>query len=171
MSAGKLQAVFGVGVRCMVNLMEPEERNYRNGALFADYSDIFTEIAAEQRKKVSCLRFPVRDLDVPDVGLMHRILDSIDAAIETGRPVYVHCQDGIGRTGTAVGCYLIRRGLADAETVIERIQQLREGVDSQSPWLSPETLDQVKFVETWHRHENFSDYQSPPYLFLTMCQF
>jgi hypothetical protein len=153
-AAGKLQALFDVGIRCIVNLMEPDERDYRHGALFADYSGIFTDIAAEQQETVSCLRFPVRDLHAPDIATMHRILDAIDAAIETGRPVYVHCWGGIGRTGTAVGCYLIRRGLAAPETVIETIRQLRS-TEAQWHRPSPETPDQIEFVRAWPRHEKF----------------
>lgn len=153
-AGAKLQALFDIGIRCIVNLMEPHERDH-NGLLFADYSAVFSEIAAEQEETVSCLRFPVRDLDVPEVGVMHQILDAIDEAIEAVRPVYVHCWGGIGRTGTTVGCYLIRRGLADVETAIERIQQLREGVDAQWHRPSPETRTQIEFVRSWARHEKF----------------
>lgn len=155
-AAGKLQVLFDVGIRCIVNLMEPDERDHRHGGLFADYSGIFAEIAAEQQEAVSCLRFPVPDLQVPDIDTMHRILDAIDAAIEAGRPVYVHCWSGIGRTGTAVGCCLIRRGLAAPETVVETIRRLREGVDAQWSRPSPETRAQIDFVRSWPRHEKFS---------------
>lgn len=37
-AAGKLQALFDVGIRCIVNLMEPDERDYRHGCRFTDYS-------------------------------------------------------------------------------------------------------------------------------------
>jgi len=147
-AGAKLQALFDVGIRCIVNLMEPGERD-RSGLLFSDYSGIFAEIAAGQAQEVCCLRFPVRDLDVPNEAIMGQILEAIDAAIEAGRPVYVHCWGGIGRTGTVVGCFLICRGMADPETVIEQIRQLREGVDAQWHRLSPETQGQIEFVRSW----------------------
>lgn len=33
-----------------------------------------------------------------------RILDAIDARLEAGKSVYVHCWGGIGRTDTVAGC-------------------------------------------------------------------
>ena len=55
-------------------------------------------------------RFPVTDLNVPTADGMRAILDCIDAAIDAGAPVYVHCWGGIGRTGTVVCCWLVERG-------------------------------------------------------------
>jgi protein tyrosine/serine phosphatase len=70
----------------------------------------------------ACLhhRMPIRDLDVPTVDEMHRILDLIDAELHRGRMVYVHCWGGVGRTGTVVGCYLVRMGAA-GEVALERL--------------------------------------------------
>ena len=39
------------------------------------------------------------------------ILDAIDVALAQGRTVDVHCWGRIGRTGAAVGCWLVRHGL------------------------------------------------------------
>ena len=47
----------------------------------------------------------------PGVGVMKRILDDVDEAIAGGGLTYVHCWGGIGRTGTVVGCWLVRHGL------------------------------------------------------------
>jgi hypothetical protein len=147
----KLQALFDAGIRCIVNLMEPDERDHQ-GDLFADYAPLFKEIAAKSGERVSCRRFPVPDLGVPDIATMQRILDTIDAAIADRIPVYVHCWGGIGRTGTVVGCFLIRRGLAEGETVIERIHDLRY-TDTERHRPSPETRGQIEFVRSWDRHE------------------
>ncbi|MGQ9500375.1 MAG: protein-tyrosine phosphatase family protein [Dissulfurimicrobium sp.] len=42
---------------------------------------------------------------------MERALAWLDEAIYLGKKVLVHCRHGIGRTGTFVTAYLIRRGL------------------------------------------------------------
>ena len=133
--------------------MEPDERDH-SGAPFADYAPLFERDRGRNAKqRVSCRRFPVPDLGVPDVATMHRILNAIDAAIADRMPVYVHCWGGIGRTGTVVGCFLIRHGMADGKTVIERIHDLRY-TDAERRRPSPETRTQVAFVESWGRHES-----------------
>ena len=52
-------------------------------------------------------------------ALMRSILDAIDAAVSQGRRVYVHCRAGIGRTGTVVGCYLVRHGMSGPQAIAQ----------------------------------------------------
>jgi hypothetical protein len=91
---------------------------------------------------------PIVDLGVPTVPLLARILDEIDAIREEGT-VYVHCWGGIGRTGTIVGCWLVRHGL-DRGDPIARIAELRRrALDSAMP--SPQTPAQRALVRSWRR--------------------
>jgi protein tyrosine/serine phosphatase len=138
----KLRSLLNSGIRCIIDLMEENEVNYL-GLPFISYQPALEKIAP-----VTCLRFPIRDFSIPSTDQMIRILDSIDEVMESGQAVYVHCLGGIGRTGTVVGCYLQRHGLADAENVFEKIEELR----SQTPGLyirSPETEEQRRFVVEW----------------------
>ena len=48
---------------------------------------------------------------------MASILDAIDAALDGGKTVYVHCWGGVGRTGTVVGCWLVRHGKTGDEAL------------------------------------------------------
>ena len=84
----KLEALFDAGIRCIVTLMEPDERDL-SGAPFVDYAPMFERIAANSGAIVRCRRFSVPDLGVPDVATMHRILNAIDAAVADGIPVMV----------------------------------------------------------------------------------
>ncbi len=59
-------------------------------------------------------RFAIRDVNIPTEALMVEILDAIDDDLAVGHNVYVHCWGGVGRTGTVVGCWLIRHGYATA---------------------------------------------------------
>jgi protein-tyrosine phosphatase len=92
---------------------------------------------------------PIVDMGTPTVAHMGRILDDVDAARASGLTVYVHCWGGRGRTGTVVGCWLMRHGLDDGDP-IGRIARLRRDVeDARVP--SPETSAQQAMVTGWKR--------------------
>ncbi len=54
---------------------------------------------------------PIPDENAPDMAEMEEALEWLDEALYLGKKVLVHCRHGIGRTGTFVSAYLIRRGL------------------------------------------------------------
>ena len=81
---------------------------------------------------------------------MIRILNQIDMCIKYDKPVYVHCWGGKGRTGTVVGCYLARHGMATRNDAIKMIKELRKDTeDCSDP--SPETKEQIKMVVNWEK--------------------
>ena len=77
------------------------------------------------------------------------LLDAIDQALAAGRKIYLHCWGGIGRTGTTVGCWLVRHGLT-GEAALARLNALYQ-TSEQSRYFprSPETDAQVLFVLDW----------------------
>ena len=73
---------------------------------------------------VAYQRWPITDHSLPDSpAYMVEILDALDALLAEDRCVYVHCRAVIGRTGTTIGCHLIRSGL-DANAALDRLQTL-----------------------------------------------
>ncbi len=98
----KLLRLVDSGIRQIINLMQPHETDH-SGNPFNEYEQNVLRIAEEKKVSVSCLRFPIADLNVPRVTDMMEILNTIMAGIESRKPVYVHCWGGIGRTGTVMG--------------------------------------------------------------------
>lgn len=100
-------------------------------------------------ERASRLPHAIVDMGTPTIPHMQRILDDVDAVLEDEGAVYVHCWGGIGRTGTVVGCWLVRHGL-DGGDPVARIAELRRRVlDSSMP--SPQTTAQRAMVTGWRR--------------------
>jgi protein-tyrosine phosphatase len=87
-------------------------------------------------------------MGTPTPGLVLAILDEIDAALAGGERVYVHCWGGVGRTGTVIGCWLVRHGLDDGDAV-RSIGILRRQIPGSRG--SPETPGQIALVRSWRR--------------------
>jgi len=91
-------------------------------------------------------RFDIADLGLPTREQMKAVLDAIDGALATENKVYLHCWGGIGRTGMAVGCWLVRHGLK-GEAALLRLNELYQtsGQSSVYPH-TPETDAQTRFI-------------------------
>jgi hypothetical protein len=139
-----LAGLLKVGIRAVVNLTEPGECNSAGVAL-PDYSEEWETLAGEVPVDYHGLGF--NDGTAPDDELMERILGTIDRSLDQGRPVYVHCWGGRGRTGTVVGCWLARHGMA-GEFALEMVQYLRRS-DPKAAEASPETAEQIAMVRRW----------------------
>ena len=87
------------------------------------------------------VRQAVPDFSCPAPERMTEILDLLDAELAAGSVVYVHCYGGVGRTGTVVGCWLVRHG-ATGEEALEEIARLRGGP-------APETAEQRELILSW----------------------
>ncbi len=135
----KVERFLEQGVGCFIDLTEAGEG-------LEPYAHLLEGRAAHQR-------LPIRDNDVPPKAQMGAILDAIDAALADGRQVYVHCFGGHGRTGTVVGCWLVRHGAAPVHA-LEQIKTLRAALPAEvidQP--SPQTAAQFAFVRAWSSGE------------------
>jgi len=80
---------------------------------------------------------------------MRSIVGTIDAELQRGACVYLHCHAGVGRTGTALGCWLVEQGLSgpDALGLIASKRSTLAHLPSMPD--SPETVAQRSFVLGW----------------------
>jgi hypothetical protein len=143
----KLRALLNHGIRHVINLIEPDERDWR-GTPFIPYEDQMESIASSMGHRVTLDRMPIRDTWIPSRPEMRRILDRIDRCIETHKPVYIHCWGGRGRTGTVVGCFLARHEIASGRDLFCQIQKLRKHAED-AYLRSPETQQQDDMVLSW----------------------
>ncbi len=76
--------------------------------LCAEFSDLH-EI--EEGAGFEVYYLPIWDEDIPEMEDMEKALAWLDEAIYLEKKVLVHCRHGIGRTGTFITSYMIRRGM------------------------------------------------------------
>jgi ADP-ribosylglycohydrolase/protein-tyrosine phosphatase len=135
----RVQRLLQAGINSFIDLTEEGE--------LPEYDNLLPGIT---ERRVSYRRLSILDHSVPETAAqMARILDLIDSELAAGRRVYLHCRAGIGRTGTAVGCHLIRSGLANEEA-LEQLQLLWRQCGRSRRWPTiPETSEQVDFVRQW----------------------
>ncbi|MCP4672892.1 MAG: dual specificity protein phosphatase family protein [Desulfobacula sp.] len=94
MSYAELESIKTQGIDAIVNLC-------------AEFSDLHE---LEESSGFEVCYLPIWDEDIPKIEAMEDALAWLDEAIYLGKKVLVHCRHGIGRTGTFVTSYMIRRG-------------------------------------------------------------
>lgn len=147
-AVGKLSALLGAGVTFFLDLTEPYEPG--RVAPLQPYLSLLQTEAAARALRVTHRRMSIQDYGLPrSPSEMSAILDTLDAAVAAGERVYVHCWGGIGRTGTVVGCYLVRHGLT-GHAALAQLAEWWQTVEK-SAWhpRSPQTDAQVAYVRHW----------------------
>ena len=99
--------------------------------------------------ELSCIRYPIQDLNIPSITQMRSILNTIEQCITKGGKVYVHCWGGIGRTGTVIGCFLVQQAIVSHTLILAYINYLKRNTNIKDR-ISPETPDQQHFILNWN---------------------
>ena len=133
LATAKLKRMYHFGVRHFVDLTEEGE--------LRPYSQLLP-------KDTTYLRFPIRDVDVPEsIEAVHQLIDKIEYLLQQDGYTYIHCWGGVGRTGTIAACYEARQM---KEPTLEQALATMRGHFSNMPKAShrksPETQEQIDFV-------------------------
>jgi len=105
----RIDALIQAGFNSFIDLTKSNET--------IAYIRILLDEAKLYEVKVTYQRIAIGNFGLPTADQMKSILDTIDSELQAGRKIYLHCWGGIGRTGTTVGCYLVRRGKTGEEAL------------------------------------------------------
>jgi hypothetical protein len=137
----RLNNLLESGINTFIDLTFPNE--------LPSYLSLLQEQASLLNIEVQYNRFSILDRNVPIRRIMTGILNAIDNTLVNGRNVYLHCWGGIGRTGTTVGCYLVRHGLTGQQALAQLATWWQEVPKSAYYHRCPETDQQVDFILNW----------------------
>jgi protein tyrosine phosphatase (PTP) superfamily phosphohydrolase (DUF442 family)/Fe-S-cluster containining protein len=87
----------------------------------------------EQKAGFDVYYLPVDDEESPELMQLENALEWLDEAIYLGKKVLIHCRHGIGRTGTVLNAYLLRRGLGH-KLAGRKMKDLRSKPANFSQW-------------------------------------
>ena len=139
-----LDSLLASGVTCFIDLTEPGELpGYVS--MIQRINESPGELLAFNNQQLPIIHycFPIPDFSIPTPSQMTTILNTLDSALAEGHTIYLHCHGGRGRTGTVVGCWLVRHGITGKQA-LARIAELRGDQES------PETDEQRVFVLNWN---------------------
>ena len=148
-AAPKVESLLKSGINHFIDLTGLNMRGQPDN--LTAYSEIAQEQAHRLGLSVDWEQHTIVDGSVPHtLQHMTRILDAIDVAMGDDKTVYLHCLGGVGRTGTVVGCWLVRHGYTGDEA-LHRISELwsETGLAAKHHHGSPETREQREYVRGW----------------------
>jgi hypothetical protein len=142
----RVAMIAAAGVRHFVDLTEAQELEPYHLQLPAISRGLDRPVAHE--------RLSIRDVDVPhSIAHANHILDRIDALIAVNAVPYVHCWGGVGRTGTVIGCWLVRHGKSGDEALATIASHWTTMAKRARHPRSPETDAQRRYVLEWAQHD------------------
>lgn len=141
----RVDALLEAGFTRFIDLTKPNET--------VPYIRVLLEQAKYYDIEVEHHSYPIGDFGLPTSEKMLKILNTLDKAMQAKQKIYLHCWGGIGRTGTTVGCYLVRHGKTGEEALKQLAEWWKTVPKSQIHVHSPETNAQANFILGWNEHD------------------
>lgn len=102
---------LGVGAAPMSRAQLDALRDMHVGCILNLCAELPKLVELEREYGFDTLFLPVVDEEAPQMDALEEALAWVDECLYLGKRVYIHCRHGIGRTGTVLNSYLLRRGL------------------------------------------------------------
>ena len=149
-SRAKLTAMLDAGITAFIDLTGPDDG-------MTSYVEVLQSLASARGISVTHDQLTIPDMGICAPDQMHRILDTMEARLAAGGVAYVHCWGGVGRTGTVVGCWLVRQQRNGASALRE-VGALFDTMSAEkcrrhAGTGSPQTTAQRAMVATWADNE------------------
>jgi len=108
-----LDDLYREGFRTIISLLNENEQTP------------YYEIVGIRAKGFKRYSIPIQDFTAPVLADFKKFLDIVIDSLKKGK-VLVHCQGGIGRTGTMAAAYWIKKGLS-ANEAIQKVRKSMPG--------------------------------------------
>ncbi len=95
-----------------------------------------------QSNNLNHLHISILDQRVPSIPQLELILDWIEDKISRNEKVMIHCVGGLGRSGTIVAAYLMKKESFNKESAIQKVRESRGE-------RAIESLEQIQFLMDW----------------------
>jgi len=142
----RLSGLLDAGIRLFVDLSSSAD------AVVA-YKAVLEKICRNRGIYASYLSVPLRENAVPDhVEDVVFVLSAIQSELESGGRAFVHCSDGVGRTGMVMGCWLVERGFDPEDGLDELARRFAAMNKARAYRCTPSNARQTEWVEHWEPH-------------------
>jgi hypothetical protein len=139
----RLASLLDAGIRLFIDLCEPDEP-------VQPYKAQLDRLCRDRCISVDYISQPLPERGVPDHAEdVACLLRAVRSVVERGERAYIHCSDGVGRTGMVVGCWLVERGYDPEDALDElarRFATMSRAAISRNP---PQNCVQAEWVENW----------------------
>lgn len=139
----RMSGLLDAGIRLFVDLSTPSDA-------VQSYKAELEKVCRDRGIYAQYLSVPLRENAVPDHAEdVVYVLSAMQAELHAGGRVYVHCNDGVGRTGMVMGCWLVERGFDPEDALEELARRFAAMNKSRSYRCTPSSALQAEWVENW----------------------
>lgn len=141
----RLASLLDAGIRVFIDLSDASDAVHC-------YRAELDKLGRDRGLRAEYLAHPLDSDEVPQHAEdVRHILRAIQAALQAGERVYIHCGDGVGRTGMVAGCWLVESGFDPEHALDELARRFAAMGKSRFYRSTPSSAVQAEWVENWQR--------------------